>query len=421
MDGRTGMLNKQGFSSLVTPLFEVRHPFSMGFLMVDNYHELEKIYGFTRLESRLTILTDFLKQHSGCVFSRLDNLLFCFMPANSHSETDWKALLRDLEEDALSSYLKQEGIGIRFQVKIGMLNCPQDVESFEGLMELIDVAAQLPMEREREVFRLSSTDIMKLRRRRQIDEAVRSAVRDESLFLVYQPIYDVANERFVSAEALLRMRTEQLGFVSPGEFIRVAEENGSILQLTQYVVESACQMINTAKMKDLRLKRIHVNLSAIDCAQGDLASRILDCIRRNGVDTGMLSTEITETAFGSLPESILANLTDLSRAGVDIMLDDFGTGYSNLNRLYSMPLDVVKVDKSLVDDILTSEPARIVMENTIQMMKRLNKKVLVEGVETKEQAEYLIAQGVNYIQGYYYAKPMDAMHLEALFRQQKEQ
>ena len=100
------------------------------------------------------------------------------------------------------------------------------------------------------------------------------------------------------------------------------------------------------------------------------------------------------------------------------MLDDYGTGYSNLNRVCSMPLDVVKLDKSLVDHVCTSEPARVIMENTISMMKRLNKRVLVEGVETKEQADYLIGLGVDYIQGFYYARPMDAAHLEALFRGQ---
>ena len=147
---------------------------------------------------------------------------------------------------------------------------------------------------------------------------------------------------------------------------------------------------------------------------------MLEIIHNYQVEPGMISAEVTESAFTSMPDSVLSNLTDLSQAGVTIMLDDYGTGYSNLNRVCSMPLDVVKLEKSLVDNVCTSEPARIVMENTISMMKRLNKKVLVEGVETKEQADYLIGQGVDYIQGYYYARPMDEAHLEELFRSQLE-
>lgn len=420
LDGSTTMLNKKGFSTLVAPMFEQQRAFQTGFLLIDNYHELEKIYGFARLESRITVLTDYLKQHSSTVFARMDNRLFCFVPENFQNSSGWNGLLRDLEEDVFLSRLREEHIGVRVQMKIGILNCPQEVESFGGLMELIDVASKMPMSKGQEILRLSTVDVMRLRRRKQIDELVRSAVKDNSLSLVYQPIYGIQEGRFCSAEALLRMNTETLGSISPGEFIHIAEENGAILQLTQFVVDTACNFIHSANLKALNLRRIHINLSPIDCAQTDLAARILDSIQRSGIDPDMLSTEITETAFGSLPDRILANLADLSRAGISIMLDDYGTGYSNLNRLYSMPLDVVKLDKSLVDDILISESARIVLDSTILMMKRLNKKVLVEGVETKEQADYLIAHGVNYIQGYYYAKPMDAAHLEALFRKQTE-
>lgn len=420
LDGGSGMLNKQGFSNLVSPLFERKRPFQMGFLMVDNYHELEKVYGFTRLESRIRILTDLLKQHSGSIFSRLDNRLFCFVPEGFQNGSGWSSLLRDLEEETLVSNLREERIGVHLQLKIGILNCPQEIDSFGSMMELIDVASQMPMSKSQDVLRLSPVDVMKLQRRKQIAELVRSAVKDNSLFLMYQPVYGIQEGRFCSAEALLRMNTEKLGFISPAEFIPIAEDNGAILQLTRFVVETACNFIRNSNMKALNLRRIHINLSAIDCAQNDLAARILDVVQKSGIEHGMLSAEITETAFSSMPDSILSNLTDLSEAGISIMLDDYGTGYSNLNRLYSMPLDVVKLDKSLVDHVLTSESARIVLENTILMMKRLNKKILVEGVETKEQADYLISLGVNYIQGYYYARPMDSIHLEELFRAQAE-
>ncbi len=214
------------------------------------------------------------------------------------------------------------------------------------------------------------------------------------------------------------MDTPRLGAVSPAEFIEVAEENGTVIQLTRFAVETVCRMIRSADLQRLGVRHIHINLSLIDCEQENLAAQILEAVRKNGIERHLISVEITETAFGKLSDSILANLTGLSEAGVSIMLDDFGTGYSNLSRLYSMPLDVVKVDKSLVDNMLTSEPARIVLENTIQMIKSLNKKVLVEGVETKEQADFLIGLGIDFIQGYYYAKPMDAEQLEALFREQ---
>ncbi len=420
LDGSTSMLNKQGFSDLLVGMFNRHQDFQVGFLMVDNYHELEKIYGYTRLESRIGVLANFLRQHPGVTYARVDSGLFCFVPEALQNPQTWMNLLQDLDEDTLISGLHKRRIGVRMQIKMGVVNCPQEAESFANLMDLFDMAARLPMVKGRDALQLSAVDVKNLRRRKLIEEQVRTAVRDNSLSMVYQPIYDIRAKRFCSAEALMRMYTEKTGPVSPGEFIRIAEDNGAILKLTRFAVEEVCRFLHAADLKGLDLRWVNINLSAIDCAQTDLAVRMLETIRSSGVEPGMISVEVTETAFAAMPDSVVSNLSDLSGAGLTIMLDDYGVGYSNLNRLSSLPLDVVKLDKSLVDDVCVSEPARIVMENTISMMKRLHKRVLVEGVETKEQADYLIAQGVDYIQGYYYARPMDAAHLEALFRSQLE-
>lgn len=401
-------------------MFDQCRSFQVGFLMVDNYHELEKVYGYTRLESRIGVLVSFLKQHPGVVYARLDSDLFCFLPENQQSDQSWTNLLQDLDEDALMTHLRRRRIGVRVQMKMGVINCPKEAESFGALLGLFDMAARLPMANGQDAFRLSPVDVQNLRRRKLIEEQVRSAVKDNSLSMVYQPIYDIRAKRFCSAEALMRMYTEKTGSVSPAEFIRIAEDNGAILKLTRFAVETVCRFLRTAELEKLGLNWMNINLSAVDCAQENLSSRMLEIIHNYQVEPGMISAEITETAFTNMPDSVLANLTELSRAGVTIMLDDYGTGYSNLNRLCSMPLDVVKLDKSLVDHVCTSESARIVMENTVSMMKRLNKKVLVEGVETKEQSDYLISLGVDYFQGYYYARPMDAVHLEELFQSQLE-
>ena len=420
LDGRTGMLNKQGFSNLLAPKFDAGHSFHIGFLVVDNYHELERLFGFECLEKKLLVLADYLKQHTDYTFSRMDNHVFCFYPNAASSGADCSGIIRDLESDQLFGYLKQEGVGVRFRIKAGIFTCPEDVASFGALIELLDETAKLPSPREAAVSMLSAVDILTLRRRKQIDELVRRAVSEDMLYLVYQPVYSVSEGRFISAEALLRMRTDSLGSISPGEFIQIAEQNGAIVQLTQFVVDSVCRFLQSANLKALNLQRIHINLSALDCMQHDLAARILESLRRTGVGTEMLSVEITETAFVSMPDHLLESLESLSQAGISVMLDDYGTGYSNLSRLVFTPFDVVKLDKSLVDDIIDSEPSRIILENTIHMMKRLHKKILVEGVENKAQAEFLREQGCDFIQGYYYARPMDGPHLEALLREQMQ-
>lgn len=415
LDGSTGMLSKRGFSNLITPQFEIQQSFPLGFLLVDNYHELEHNYSFSQLESQIVTLADYMKQYPGVIFSRMDNRLFCFFPETIGYSDGWNALMRDLESDAPTGKLQHDGIGIRFQLKIGRISCPRDAESFGALMELLAVAAKMPMRQNIPVMLLNSADIARMRRRKRIDELVRTAVQDGSLHVVYQPVYNVHQQRFTSAEALLRMNTGEFGNLSPAEFIPVAEENGAIISMTQFVMDNACKLMQNAQQNGWHLDKLHINLSAVDCTQGNLSQRILDGIRHFGLDPQHLSMEITETAVTAMPDSVLQSLNELSAAGISIFLDDYGTGYSNLSRLYSMPLDVVKLDKSLIDSITRSESARIVLENTIHMMTRLNKKVLVEGVEARQQAEYLISLGVDYIQGFYYAKPIPAEQLAAFF------
>ena len=210
-----------------------------------------------------------------------------------------------------------------------------------------------------------------------------------------------------------------MGEVSPAEFIPIAEQNGAILKMTQFVLETVCSFLRASGIQEYGIRRVDINLSSMDCTQTDISRRILKCIRENDLPPSLVSVELTETAFTSLPESINRTLTALSQEGVRVLIDDYGTGYSNLSRLTSFPLDIVKIDKSLIKDIPGSPTARIVLNHTLEMMERLNKKVLVEGVETQEQLDYLLERNdCNYIQGYYFAKPMSGNDLVALFRNQ---
>lgn len=420
LDGPTGMLTKQGFSSLLAPMFDRKEKFRVGFLIVDNYHELEKSYGYDRLEKQLRAVSDFLRGHTDFTFCRVDNSTFCFVEKDPHADDSWDEMMHDLGGKKLFGHLRQLGVGIRFRIKAGEFFCPTDADSFGELTELLNVAANLRQSKDRDVMYLSNADVLNLRRRRQISELTRNAVAQNMLHVMYQPVYDTARRRIVGAEALLRMRTEKLGNISPAEFIQIAEENGSITQMTRFVLDSVCRFIQDAHLQELDPGHIHINLSAVDCMQPDLAARIAERLEYYGVKAGAIGVEITETAFSTMPDSIMETLQSLSDTGVFVMLDDYGTGYSNLSRLMRLPLDVVKLDKTLIDDVMNSQAARIILDNTIQMMKGLGKRVLMEGVETRQQADYLIDRGCDYIQGYYYGRPMEAAQLEKLLRGQNQ-
>lgn len=418
IDAPTRILNKSGFSYLLVPPLSDRKDFQVGFMILDNYYALEKVLGFDILEQRIQTFADYLRTNTGCLFARVENRRFCFVSQGFRDNGTVDAVLSKLREACTARQAKYPAPA-RMQFKCGILRCPRDASSFTELMSLLDIAAQASGSENACFTRLDDGDVAKLRRYKQVDQLVQTAVEDGSLYVMYQPIYCTENHRFCSAEALLRMRSKALGEISPAEFIPIAERNGAILKMTQFVLETVCRFLRTSGIQEYGIRRVDINLSTLDCTQTDISQRILNCIRENNLLPSLVSVELTETAFSSLPESINRTLTALSREGVRVLIDDYGTGYSNLSRLTRFPLDIVKIDKSLITDIPGSATARIVLDNTLEMMKRLRKKVLVEGVETQEQLDYLLPRNdCNYIQGYYFAKPMSEEELVALFRDQ---
>lgn len=418
MDAPTRILNKAGFSYLLVPPLSDRKDFQVGFMILDNYYALEKVLGFDVLEQRIQTFADYLRTNTGCVFARVENRRFCFVSQGFQENGNVDAVLSKLREACITRQAKYP-VPARMQFKCGILRCPRDASSFTELMSLLDIAAQAPSSENTCLTRLDDGDIAKLRRYKQIEQLVQTAVEDGSLYVVYQPIYCTENHRFCSAEALLRMNSKSLGEISPAEFIPIAEQNGAILKMTQFVLETVCGFLRTSGIQEYGIRRVDINLSSLDCTQTDISQRILECIRENDLPPSLISVELTETAFSSLPESINRTLTALSQEGVRVLIDDYGTGYSNLSRLTRFPLDIVKIDKSLITDIPGSATARIVLDNTLDMMKHLQKRVLVEGVETQEQLDYLLPRNdCSYIQGYYFAKPMGEDELVDLFRAQ---
>ena len=418
IDAPTRILNKSGFSYLLVPPLSDRKDFQVGFMILDNYYALEKVLGFDILEQRIQTFADYLRTNTGCLFARVENRRFCFVSQGFRDNGTVDAVLSKLREACTARQAKYPAPA-RMQFKCGILRCPRDASSFTELMSLLDIAAQASGSENACFTRLDDGDVAKLRRYKQVDQLVQTAVEDGSLYVMYQPIYCTENHRFCSAEALLRMRSKALGEISPAEFIPIAERNGAILKMTQFVLETVCRFLRTSGIQEYGIRRVDINLSTLDCTQTDISQRILHCIRQNNLLPSLVSVELTETAFSSLPESINRTLTALSREGVRVLIDDYGTGYSNLSRLTRFPLDIVKIDKSLITDIPGSATARIVLDNTLEMMKRLRKKVLVEGVETQEQLDYLLPRNdCNYIQGYYFAKPISEEELVSLFRDQ---
>lgn len=297
-----------------------------------------------------------------------------------------------------------DSLDIAAEASICYVRYPEDIDNFETMISfgekfhvMLDnpIGVNLAVEMDAREFQLNN----------DIDEIIHDALQNQKFEMYYQPIYSIKEERFVSAEALIRLKHEKYGFISPQLLITAAEKTGVIPQIGEFVVNSVCEFIQSEEFKETGLEYIELNISAVEYMQANLAERIINTVKSYNVSPSRINLEITETAFASSESAVMENINRLSEAGFTFSLDDYGTGYSNIQRVISLPLKIVKMDKSFVDEI---ENPRVygVVKNTIKMLKEMHIEIVVEGVEIDEVAQEFIDLRCDYIRGFYYSRPL---------------
>lgn len=246
----------------------------------------------------------------------------------------------------------------------------------------------------------------KEKRYEQVAKAIHNARGTDRLKVHYQPIYNSKTGEIHSAEALTRLVDPGLGMIFPDEFIFVAEQTGDIVWIGEYVFESACKFLESGGAEAYGLKCMEINLSTIQCFDTELAKKFSSIAEKHSISPSCINLEITETAEVYSATAMLRTVQELISAGFSFALDDFGTGYANYSYVVNYPFKLIKIDKSFLWNAEKSPENKIVLENMLQLIDRLGKKAVVEGVETKEQQDFLIDAGVDYLQGYYYSKPV---------------
>lgn len=243
----------------------------------------------------------------------------------------------------------------------------------------------------------------------EIERLLEDAINKDKVEVYYQPIYSTKERRFMSAEALVRIRDEKGNIIYPGAFINIAENNGMILKLGEMVFSKVCKFISETPLNELGVEYIEVNLSVIQCAHRSLAADYMSIMNKYGVNPSKINLEITETASAGTKKILLENMAILRDFGVSFSLDDFGTGQSNLNYIAEMPVDIVKFDRHMVQAYFMSRKARYVMSAAINMARGMELDIVFEGVETREQQQEAERIGIDYIQGYYFSQPLPEM------------
>ena len=291
---------------------------------------------------------------------------------------------------------------------IKMMNPYVADESTSAIEIIKDVSADFASDKNSDtVMELDDSVIEKINKDKKMELIINEAIRNDSILVYLQPIYSLEEKKFVSAEALTRLLDSDGKIIYPGSFIEVCEKNGSIFKLGTLVFEHVCRFIKKYKMDELGLHYIEVNLSAIQCEYDGIADLYIDIMKKYDVDPKYINLEITETGNANR-KRMIENMNKLVEYGVSFSLDDFGTGNSNLNYIVDMPVNLVKFDKEMVTSFFEDKKAKFVMSSAITMIKDMDLKIVLEGIEDKSQITSIQRRKINvdFIQGYYYSKPI---------------
>ncbi|WP_413165880.1 EAL domain-containing protein [Capilliphycus salinus ALCB114379] len=301
---------------------------------------------------------------------------------------------------------------------LGIALCPYDAEDAQTLLKHADAAMYRAKQQGRNAYQLFAAEMHhQAVNQLTLEGDLRRALAREEFVLYYQPQVEIATGRIVGLEALIRWQHPQLGFVSPGEFIPLAEEIGLISPIGQWVLQTACIQHQAWRTEGFPPLRVAVNLSARQFHQSHLTKIILQTLEATEIDPQYLELEITETAAMQDVDFTITILRQLREMGLHITIDDFGTGYSSLNVLKHFPLNTLKIDRSFVKDIVENSHDAAIAQTIVALGQGLKMQVLAEGVETSQQLSFLHSMHCDLAQGYYFCPPVPATEIGKLLRQ----
>ncbi|MBQ9984346.1 MAG: EAL domain-containing protein [Lachnospiraceae bacterium] len=407
IDSETGLLKMAAYVSDVRAAFLNEKPIYVIMANVMNYGSLQDMLGYDRtvdLKSAIAEEVVALNRKYGlsAELYYLGNGKFRFVTEDRHGDKVEQVA------QAMNTFMKEElqlhHMDLNLVSCVCVAKCPDEISDLDSLLAfghaLNERQHSGDVMHASEHYTKEYYDIMK-----DIDRIIESALANHKFEVYYQPIYSVKEERFHSAEALLRLKDDKYGFIRPDVIIEAAEKSGAIHRIGMIVLEEVCRFIATDDFKALGLDYIEINLSVAQCMHSNLANDVLTMLEKYQVKPEQINLEITETAASYSQRTMLDNLSTLTNAGIHFSLDDFGTGYSNMRRIASLPLYLVKLDKSFTD-VKENSRMMIVLQNTINMIKAMNLQIVVEGVETEHGVKQFSDLECEYIQGYYYSKPV---------------
>ncbi|HEX6929239.1 MAG TPA: EAL domain-containing protein [Gammaproteobacteria bacterium] len=419
-DSITGLPNRSLFADrLNQAVFEAeRHKRTVGVAMLDldRFKTINDSLGHTVGDAFLKAVADRLQEsvREGDTVARIAGDEFGFVLADMRHEEDASYVANKIL-GSFAAPFTAAGHELFAGASLGIAVFPSDGSRSDELIRNADAAMYRAKESGRNGYQFYSPEMtLKARDRLALENALRHALKKEEFLLHYQPVVDLATDRIIGVEALVRWQNAERGLVSPLDFIPIAEDTSLIVDLGAWVLEEACRQA-TSGWPDARPDlRLAINVSTRQFLQGDLRAQVESALERTGMDPKRLTLEITESRLMQNVEEMVAVMRALGELGVRFSIDDFGTGYSSLAYLKNLPIANLKIDRSFVMNVPDNADDSTIVRTIVTMAHSLNQRVIAEGVETAQQLEFLRTLGCDAVQGYYFSKPLPAGELHAL-------
>ncbi|NLC75036.1 MAG: EAL domain-containing protein [Clostridiales bacterium] len=407
-DRKTGEFTRNALVEMLKESFARGKSFEVVEIVLMDYAGLMSGYGYDAGVAYHKAVAQRLHEITGCsVFGRHSDTMVIIW------ETDRPMLHGSFEEikkkiDRPVAY-EDRKLGVRSRMNV--ISCPSIGKDMDTVSKILDYMLRENENSNSEITVAEAGTLEAQKRAAGVEELVAKAVANDGLNVMMQPIYNTKTGRIMAAEALVRLKDcGGFGFISPEEFISIAERKGYISELGDEVLRKTARFYVENKLDVLGIDYIEVNLSGIQSSDKNLSSRLLNILGEEGLSPEKIDFEVTETASIECGSTLRTNMNRLREAGSSFAMDDFGTGYSNFSEMAEIRYDIVKLDKSLIwpcFDGDNRERSRDVLTNAINMIHATGSRIVAEGIETKEQKDAIIEWGVEYIQGYYFSKPIE--------------
>lgn len=413
-DSITHLFNRKFMGEYVKNSFESGKKFGIITIALDDFKFINKAYGVENGDDLLRQVASYLENlEVPKVAFRFGADQFCIEIIKDVDSM--RAVADQIQERFRHPWYGKTNTGVMMSATVCYMECPRDAANYGLLIEVIDYSMSIAKKTMKGgVTNSADLELDKIRNDKAIEKAVKLALDRNEIMVYYQPIFSVQKGVYNSAEALVRIKDDELGWISPEIFIPLAEKNGMILEMGDIIFDKVCRFIRDFKLEQTSVEFIEVNISPVQLVQTDFVDKIKATMEKYSIKPSQINMEITETATMVSTPIAHENICKLVEYGISFSLDDYGSGNANIDYINHMPFSAIKLDKYIVWDAFDNRKAGITLEYTIGMLNALELSIVAEGVETEEMRDRLTQIGCHYMQGWYYSKAISDLEFMKL-------